>query len=187
MTLFWGPHCHCCIATIFYFIAWQSCRCSVCFVPQPIGPSKKKAVIKIQFLFLLASCKHKLWIIPTVEGNKRNSQPAGTTTRYKIENRSSIFFHIFDISVFFFFRWEREDPLVSWLPGQLWQAAGGDRCLVTFGFWGTLLAKLLAYKLLICQWKRAFGCGGGNSLGNYFPTHKCHIFAMQKFNSLQNV
>lgn len=137
MTLFWGPHCHCCIATIFYFIAWQSCRCSVCFVPQPIGPSKKKAVIKIQFLFLLASCKHKLWIIPTVEGNKRNSQPAGTTTRYKIENRSSIFFHIFDFSAFFFSmrarRFFSQLAAGATLSGSRWgQVLGNFRLLGNF-------------------------------------------------------
>lgn len=98
---------------------------------------EKKAVIKIEFLFLLASCKHKLWIIPTVEGNKRNSQPAGTTTRYKIENRSSIFFHIFDFSAFFFSmrarRFFSQLAAGATLSGSRWgQVLGNFRLLGNF-------------------------------------------------------
>lgn len=99
-----------------------------------------------------ASCKHKFQMQQQQRRRIKLKSSQGSSST------SLPFFFLFVfLNRFFIFSLSSSKndspPLPSWGAGQLcWPGRCGNRCLPTF--WRTLLAKLLAYKLLICQKRR---------------------------------
>lgn len=98
-----------------------------------------------------ASCKHKFQMQQQQRRRIKLKSSQGSSS-----SSLPFFFFCFPQSIFHIFLKQQQEPqpTPSLLgAGQLcWPGRCGNRCLPTF--WRTLLAKLLAYKLLICQKRR---------------------------------